>query len=87
MVGRTKEEQNKNSVKVSAHFEYYQPTPRAQPHVRSHSSCMRISSCFILMSEELIKSMWTGLPPGVDGAIESSLGGDDSREELDEKSE
>ena len=47
------------------------------------------------MSEGLVKSMWMGLPPGVNGALESSSGGvlgpgdggDDSREELDEESE
>ena len=41
------------------------------------------------------KSMWTGFPPSVDRALESSSGGvlgpgdggDDSREELDEESE
>ena len=39
--------------------------------------------------------MWTGVPPGVDGALESLSGGvlgpgdggDDLREELDEESE
>ena len=43
----------------------------------------------------VIKLMWMGLPPGVDGALESSSGGvlglgdsgDDSREELDEEVE
>ena len=64
--------------------------------MRSHLTCMRISSCFILMSEAgLVKLMWTSLPPSVDGALKSSSGGvlgpgdggDDSQEELDEESE
>ena len=57
---------------------------------------MRISSCLVSTSEGwLIKSMWTGMLLGVDGALESSSGGvfgpgddgDDSQEELDEESE
>ena len=48
------------------------------------------------MSEEgLVKTMWTGLLPGVDSALESSMGGvlgpgdgsDHSREDLDDESE
>ena len=47
------------------------------------------------MSEGLIKSMWTGLPPGVDDRLESlsggvlgpGNGGYNLREELDEESE
>ena len=47
------------------------------------------------MSKGWIKSMWMGLPPGVDSALESSSGGvlgpsdsgDHSQEELDEESE
>ena len=50
------------------------------------------------MSEGLVKSMWTGLPPGVDGALELLSGGvlgpgdgadgaDDSQEDLDEESD
>ena len=43
----------------------------------------------------LIKSMWTGMLPGINSVLESSLGGvlglsdsgDDSREELEEESE
>ena len=57
---------------------------------------MRISLCLVSTSEGwLIKSMWTGMLLGVDGALESSSGGvfgpgddgDDSQEELDEESE
>ena len=50
MVRHTKEERNKNSDGVCS-FEYYQPTPQAEPQVLSRASCMRISSCFILMSK------------------------------------
>jgi len=60
--------------------------------VFSRLACMRISLCFILMSEGLVKLMWTGLPPGVNGV---QLGGvlrpgdstDNLREELDEESD
>ena len=94
MVRGSKEERNKNSVKVTTHLEYYRLTPRAQHQVRLRSACVRVSSCVILMSEGLVKSMWTGLPPGVDGALELLSGGvlgpgdgaDDSREESDEES-
>ena len=66
--------------------------------MRLHSACVRVSSCVILMSEGLVKSMWTGLPPGVDGALELLSGGvlgpgdgtdgaDNSREDLDEESD
>jgi len=66
--------------------------------VRSRSACVRVSSCVILMSEGLVKSMWMGLPPGVDGALkllsggvlgpgDSTDGADDSREDLDEESD
>ena len=63
--------------------------------MRSRSACVRVSSCVILMSEGLVKSMWTGLPPGVDGALELLSGGvlgpgdgaDDSREDSDEESD
>jgi len=57
---------------------------------------MRMSSCFILMSDGgLIDSMQMSLPPGGDGTLESSSGGvlgpgdggDDSQEESDEESE
>ena len=45
----------------------------------------------ILMSEGLVKSMWTGLPPGVNsvqlgGVLRPGDGADDSREESDEES-
>ena len=50
------------------------------------------------MSEVLVKLMWTGLPPGVDGVLEllsggvlgpgdSADGADDSGEDLDEESD
>ena len=95
MVGGSKEERNKNSVKVSAHLEYYRLTPGALHQVHSCSACVCVSSCVILMSEGLVKSMWTGLPPGVDGTPEAPSGGvlgpgdggDNLREELDEESE
>ena len=96
MVSRVIEERNKNSHAGVRSIEYYQPTPRAKPQVRSRSSCMRISLCFILMSKRgLIKSMWTGVSTGVNSALESLSGGilgpgdggNDSGEELDEEFE
>ena len=78
------------AVKVFVHFEYYQLTPRAQPQVRSQG--MHILLCFIVMSEGLIKSMWTGLPRRrtrvfVGWSLGPGDGGDDVQEELDEESE
>src|ERR1700744_6440787 len=40
------EERNKNSVKMSAHFEYYQPTPRAKPHTRARHVCISHHASF-----------------------------------------
>src|SRR6201996_3645023 len=97
MVGRAIEKRNKKGVEgiplilniTNRHHE-----PNLQVH--SRASCMRILSCFILMSEGgLMKSMWTGLPPSVDGVCDSSSGGvlgagdggNDSQEELGDESE
>ena len=44
MVRGSKEEQNENGVKVTAHLEYYRLTPRAQHHVRALGMC----ACLIM---------------------------------------
>ena len=61
--------------------------------MRSHSACVRLSPCFILMFEGwLTKSIWMDSLSGVDSILKSSSGevlglgdgADDSGEELDE---